>query len=90
MGDRSERDPVRRQLARDGDEPGVQVARAVADIEGKDPVDLTEIYGCIDGVLDHVFSDPPAPEARLETAFTYEGYRIRIEQDGTAEFVKTT
>lgn len=60
----------------------------VADIEGKDVNELATTDGCIDHVLDHVFSNPPAPEAQVEISFNYEGYRITVEQNGRAEFVK--
>lgn len=47
------------------------------------------MYGCVDGILDNLFSKQPAPEAQTEVEFSYEDYRITIEQDGTAKFVKT-
>jgi len=46
------------------------------------------MWACTDGVLDHLFSNPPSAEAQMEVTFSYEGYRITIEQDGTAEFVR--
>ena len=79
---------IRRELDSDVENPATQVVDAVVDIEGGDPSELTPIWGCVDGVLDHLFSDPPAPEAQMEVAFTYEGYRITIEQNGRAAFVE--
>lgn len=79
---------VNRKLDPDRENPGVQIAEVVAELEGVDPAELTTMYGCIDGVLDHVFSDPPSQEAQLVVEFTYEGYRITIEQDGTARIVQ--
>jgi len=61
----------------------------VADLEGKDQADLATIYECIDHMIDHIFSVPPAPEAQVRVEFSYEGYRITVEQNGHAEFVKT-
>lgn len=89
MVDDPEKELVNRQLDRDAENPGTEVAEAVAELEGRDATELTTIYGCIDGVLDHVFSDPPSPEAQLEVEFSYEGYRITVRQDGSATFVKT-
>ncbi|GAA0672287.1 HalOD1 output domain-containing protein [Natronoarchaeum mannanilyticum] len=79
---------VDRRLDPDRENPGVQIAEIVAELEGEDPADLTTMYGCIDGVIEHVFSDPPSQEAQLVVEFTYEGYRITIEQDGSVRFVK--
>lgn len=45
------------------------------------------MYDCIDGMFENLFSHPPAPDAQMETEFTYMTYRIAIEQDGTATFV---
>jgi len=36
-----------------------------------------------------VFDEPPEPEAQVEMTFGYEGYRITVEQNGDAQFVKT-
>lgn len=68
-------------------EPGLAIVEAVAEIEGRDPTELTAIYGCIDHVVDHLFSDPPDPEANVEISFDYEGYRITVQQNGEAVFV---
>lgn len=89
MEDQPERKIITRQLDVGADDPSTLVAEAVADIEGKDPTELATIYERMDGTLDHIFSDPPSPEAQLEITFSYEGYRITVRQDGTAKFVKT-
>jgi len=47
------------------------------------------MYDCIDGMLDELFSNPPAPESQMEVEFSYETYRITVEQNGAAKFVKT-
>lgn len=88
MSEHSEDETTRRELDVNGESPSEQIAVAVADIKGVEATDLEEMYGCVDGVLDHVFSDPPAPEARLQVEFSYEGYRVTIEQDGDARFVE--
>lgn len=80
---------VRQKLDTDVDDPAVQIAESVADLENKDSTELQTMYGCIDGVLDNLFSQPPAPEAQMQIEFSYETYRITINQDGVAEFVKT-
>lgn len=79
---------IRRQLDVDTDCPGAQVAQAVADLKGVDCSETTPIYDCVDSVLDHLFSEPPSPEAEMEVAFNYEGYRVFVDQDAHAQFVE--
>lgn len=80
---------VHRELDRDQTSPAVAVAEVVAELEGTEPAELPSTYNCIDHVIDHIFSEPPAPEAQVAVEFSYQGYRITVEQDGSAEFVKT-
>lgn len=89
MKDQPEKEIINRNLDTDAENPGVEVAETVADIEGKDATELATIYGCVDGALDKIFSNPPSPEAQMEMKFSYEGYRITIRQDGSSTFVKT-
>ena len=88
-----EKDPdtriIRRELDTDADNPAVEVAEAVADIEDTEATELANMYDCVDGMLDELFSAPPADEAQMAICFSYSGYRITVEQDGLAEFVKT-
>ena len=80
---------VHRELDADRASPAIQVAEIVADLEGKGPTEVTTIWDCIDDVLTRVFSDPPSPEAQVEVTFSYEGYRVTVEQNGVATFVQT-
>ena len=82
-------DIVHRELDTTLEEPAVQIAEIVAELEDESPTELVNMYGCIDGVLDNVFSTPPSPEAQLQIEFSYEGYRVTVDQDGTARFLKT-
>jgi len=86
--DTHEDDIVNRNLDHGRDNPGVQIAEIVAELEDEDPADLTTMYGCIDGVIDHILSNPPSPEAQAIVEFTYEGYRVTIRQGGTVRLVK--
>lgn len=90
MSDGPENETIRREFDTDGENPAVQVAEAIADLEGKEPIELATIYDCIGGMLDELFSEPPSPETRMKVEFNYERYRITVEQNGRAEFVKTT
>lgn len=77
---------TRRELDTTVESPGIQIAEIVADLEGCDTIDLSPIYDCIDSMIADLFSSPPPAEADAELAFTYLGYRIRLQQDGTATF----
>ena len=90
MTDRDpESDIVYRELDTDAENPGIEVVAAVADIKGREMTELSTFHDCIDGVLDHLFSEPPSPEAQMQVIFNYEDYRIDVKQDGSATFVKT-
>jgi hypothetical protein len=91
MPDRPRRengDVVYRTFDVDESDPNVSVARTVAELENVEVEDLTPLYECIDHILEHVFSNPPVPAAEAEITFSYEGYRITVEQDGSAVFRK--
>lgn len=88
MGENPESDVVRRELERDGANPAVQVSEVISELEGKEVHEMEAIYDCIDHVLDRIFSDPPQREAEVEVSFSYEGYRVTVEQAGTATFVR--
>jgi len=89
MNDSPNDEIVHRHLNTEMREPVVQVAEIVADLEDKETDELTTTYNHLDHVLQSLFTNPPVPEAQVEMTFSYEGYRITVEQDGTAQFVKT-
>jgi len=88
MTEDHEHEIISRELDTDEDEPATQIALAVADIEGKDVDELGSMYETIDHLVDNLFSDPPSQAAEVEVSFNYEGYRIHVDQSGTAEFLK--
>lgn len=88
MKDHPEGEIIHRELDTEREEPGIQIAEAIAEIEGKKVTDLGSMYNCVDGVLNDIFSTPPSSSAQMEVAFNFEGYRITIEQSGEATFVK--
>lgn len=89
MADDSGNEIVHRELDTDREQPAIAIVETVAELKGKEVDELTTMWGCMDGVLDHVFSDPPSPEAQVEIAFSYEGYRITVDQDGMATVIET-
>ena len=70
------------------DDPTYIIVETVAELEGIGSDELPSLYDTIDHVIDHVFSDPPIPEAQVQITFTYAGYRITLNQNGSATFLK--
>lgn len=70
------------------DDPEIDIARIVADLEGKETTDISALYDTIDHLVEHLYSTPPPIEAQAQLEFTFEGYRIVLTQDGTARFLK--
>lgn len=66
------------------DAPAIELVGLVADLEEADPMELPPLYERIDDLIDALFSSPPATAAGAELEFSYEGYRIRLQQNGTA------
>lgn len=89
MSESPEEEIIHRQIDTNTDDPAVALAEEVAEIENTDPTTLPTMYQCIDGILDNLFAKPPAPEAQLRVEFSYDRYRITVEQDGSATFMKT-
>lgn len=90
MADRTESEIVHRTLDPDGENPAIQIVEVIMDLEDADSTELPTIYDCVDGMLNELFSNPPAPEAQMEVECSYHRYRITIEQNGHAKFVKTS
>ena len=61
---------------------GVEIAEIIADLEETNPECLTPIWDCIGNVLEPLSSMPASPDAQLLISFSYEGYRISVDQDG--------
>jgi len=89
MSDQNDQKIIHRDLDTDAEEPAAEVVRVVADLEGEDPSAISNMWECTDDVLDHLFSNPPSPEAQMQIEFSYEEYRITVEQNGSARFIKT-
>lgn len=82
----SSRDAVTRQFDTERADPNVEVVSAIADLEDVPIEELPPLYGCIDHVLEHLYSNPPSDAANAEISFTYCGYRVTTKQDGRAWF----
>ncbi len=88
--DERERSIIRRQFDPGETTPETAVVETIAELKDTDQQKLSPLYSTVDHLLEHMFDNPPAPEAQVQITVTYEGYRITLSQDGTAEFVKVT
>lgn len=70
------------------DTPEIDVAKIVAELEGKEATDISALYDTIDHMVEHLYSSPPPINAQAQLEFTFEGYRIVLTQDGAATFMK--
>ncbi|MFC4543400.1 HalOD1 output domain-containing protein [Halosolutus amylolyticus] len=75
-----------RDLDTSRESPAIQIVDIVADLEDADPAEIDPIYNCVDGLIADLFSSPPPAAAEAELTFTYQGYRIHVQQDGTTTF----
>lgn len=89
MSGSDDQEIIHRTLDTDAEEPVEQVAETIAELEGESVENMTPLYNHLDHILDRLFSDPPADEAEITITFTYEEYRVTIEQNGDAQFVET-
>lgn len=77
---------AQRTLDTTRESPAIQLVEVVADLERSAVAELPPIYNCIDHMIADLFSSPPPSAADAELEFTYQGYRIHVQQDGTAAF----
>lgn len=74
----------------DSDYSSLEVVETIAELEGKKSSELPAIYDAIGHLIEELFSNPPSPEAEVILEFSYEGYRITLNQDSHATFRKIT
>jgi hypothetical protein len=80
--------PTHIQLDRTAGDPTYEIVEMIASLEGKSSDELPSFYDTVDHLVENVFTDPPKPEAQVRLEFTYAGYRITLNQDGSAMFLK--
>ena len=87
MGDEFADGPVyTHEFDTDVIDPNVDVVSVIADLEDTPAENLPPLYECIDHLVEHLFSNPPAPDADTRISFSYHGYRITIDQRGFGRF----
>ncbi|WP_226480182.1 HalOD1 output domain-containing protein [Natrinema amylolyticum] len=75
---------LRRQLDTERGDTTIQLVEIVAELDDREPTDLAPIYRSVDGLVSDLFGSPPPTHVDANLAFSYHGYRIHVEQDGTA------
>lgn len=75
-----------RNLKESDTDPEVALIHTLAEIKGVDETELTQLYFCINNMVENLFRSPPPAEATAQLMFSYEGYHITIYQDGHAVF----
>lgn len=79
---------TRWELDVDQDDPEVDFVTIVSDLEDTDVEEMDPMYDTIDDLIEQLFSDPPPAEAQAMIQFTYQDYRIDVQQSGHATFMK--
>ena len=78
---------TRREFDTEEDDPRQQVIQTVADLKDVEQDELQPFYTEVDHIVDNLYKDPPAAQAQVIIEFSYEGYRIKLRQDGSATFI---
>lgn len=81
---------AQRRLDTEQETPATQIVEIVADLEGADPMNVPPIYNRIDSLIADLFSSPPPGEADATVTFSYQGYRIRVQQNGATTVYRTS
>lgn len=77
-----------RKVTPDAGEANQSLLRLLANVENCEVNDLPPLYGQIDHMVAHLFTDPPPGDAQAELSFSYHGYRIELDQTGNVSFMK--
>jgi len=67
---------VRRQISPSASTAEYDFLSIVARLEKKEMDELPSLHDEVDHLMTRLFQTPPSPEARVEIAFSYAGYRI--------------
>lgn len=94
MGDNGQEIPdareqtiVRRTISTDPDGAVADLLELVAGLQGVDIEELPSFYTETDHVVESLFTTPPSRRSQMQLEFSYAGYRITLNQDGTVELV---
>ncbi|WP_226007546.1 HalOD1 output domain-containing protein [Natrinema salinisoli] len=73
---------LQRQLDADQGNQMVQLVELIADIDDVEPTEISPIYRDIDSLVSNFFGSQPPSRGDATLAFSYQGYRIHLKQDG--------
>ena len=73
-------------LGREDEEPSKKLIETVAELKGVEEHELQPLYSWADDLVGDLYTSPPPAEAQAVVEFSYEGFRIRLYQDGHAVF----
>ncbi|WP_324661800.1 HalOD1 output domain-containing protein [Haloarcula sediminis] len=72
----------------DTEEPMMELVNCIAEHKGVQQDELNPLYQWADHLIEHLYSSPPPAEAQGVVEFSYEGFRIRLYQDGRAVIMR--
>ena len=78
---------VRRQITPDPATSEYDLLEILAEIEGCAIEELPSLYNEVEHVVETLFKTPPSAAAQMSIAFSYAGYRITIDRNGTVQVV---
>jgi len=78
---------VRRQIPPDPATSEYDLLEILAEEAGTDIETLPPLYNEVEHVVETLFKTPPSADAQMSISFSYAGYRITIDRDGTVRLV---
>ena len=69
------------------DDPVEKIVQTVAELKGVEQSELRPFYDELDHIVDRLYENPPVTRAQIVVEFSYEGFRIKVGQDGNATFI---
>jgi len=78
---------VRRQIAPDPETSEYDLLEILAEIEDCEIEELPSLYNEVEHVVETLFKTPPSAGAQMSVSFSYVGYRVTIERNGTVQIV---
>lgn len=79
---------VERRISPDADSSEYDFLAIIAELEGVDITELPSLYREVDHMVEALYETPPSADAQIEIAFSYAGYRVRMDQAGSVEALK--
>ena len=78
---------MRREIAPDPETAEYDLLEILAEVEGCEIEDLPALYNEVEHVVETLFRTPPSVAAQMSISFSYAGYRITIDRNGTVQLV---